>query len=239
MTRTEEAPAAVAGRPDLRPASRVLAAVLLPVGPVAIALLRYRLPYFGADGSEAGARAVQADLAGQSFVLWCGFVGILTLVPAVLAVGRLTRRRTPRLTAAALLLAVPGYLALPWLIAADQVLWLGGELALDPALVAGLLDTTHPTSETAGMLFVLGHVVGTVLLGIALWRSHRVPRWVALATVVCQPLHFVAAVVLVSPPLDLLAWGLNGVAFAGVAVAVLRLPDDQWDLGPEPVAVVR
>lgn len=233
MSRTGTMPVPVATRPDLRRASRIVAALLLPVGPAAIALLRYRLPYFGADGSEATVRAVQSDAAGQSLVLWCGFVGILALVPGVLAVGRLTRRRAPRLTAAALLLAVPGYLALTWLIAADQLLWIGAELNLEPSLAAQMLDTTHPTSEIAGMLFVLGHVIGTVLLGVALWRSDRVPRWVAVATVVCQPLHFVAAVLVQSPPLDLAAWGLNAVAFAAVAVTVLRLPDEEWDLGPE------
>lgn len=219
---------------DLRRASRILAAVLLPLGPAAIALLRYRLPYFGTDGPEETVRAVRADLAGQSFVLWCGFVGILTLVPAVLAVGRLTRRRTPRLTAAALLLAVPGYLVLTWLIAGDLLLWVGAELGADPSVVASMLSTAHPTTEIAGGVFVLGHVLGTVLLGVALWRSHLVPRWVAVATVVCQPLHFVAAVIVQSPQLDLLAWGMNAAAFAGVAVAVLRLPDAEWDLPPAP-----
>lgn len=232
MTGVQAAPTATAPG-DLRRASRILAAVLLPLGPAAIALLRYRLPYFGADGSEATVRAVQADPAGQSFVLWCGFVGILTLVPAVLAVGRLTRRRTPRLTAAALLLAVPGYLVLTWLIAGDLLLWAGAELAADPAVVAQLLSTAHLTTEVAGGVFVLGHVVGTVLLGVALWRSRRVPRWVAVAAVACQPLHFVAAVLVQSPSLDLVAWGLNAVAFGGVAVGVLRLPDEEWDLPPE------
>ena len=88
-----------------------------------------------------------------------------------------------------------------------------------------MFATTHATSAIAAGLFVLGHVVGTVLLGVALWRSRAVPRWAALATIVSQPLHFVAAVVLGSPSLDLVAWGLNAAGFTAAAVAALSLYD--------------
>lgn len=54
-----------------------------------------------------------------------GFAAVLTLVPGVLWVGRLTRRHAPRLTAAALLLVVPGYLSLGWFASTDTLLWAG------------------------------------------------------------------------------------------------------------------
>ena len=47
------------------------------------------------------------------------------------------------------------------------------------------------------------------------------PRWAAIAVVVSQPLHFVAAVVLSSHVLDAVAWGLTALGFA-VVVAVAR-----------------
>jgi hypothetical protein len=50
--------------------------------------------------------------------------------------------------------------------------------------------------------------------------------------VISQPLHFVAAVVLASHPLDLVAWSMNGVGFAVAAVAILRTSIDEWDLPP-------
>lgn len=221
---------------DLRRWHRWLAAMLLPIGPAAVAVLRFILPYNTPDGSAAVAAKVLAHAGAQSEVLWLGFVAILTLVPAVLAVGRLTRRRAPRLTAAALLLAVPGYLSLTWLIGSDLMAWAGAKQGLDAATLGRLLGAVHPTSAIAGILFVLGHVVGTVLLGIALWRTRVVPRWAAVVTIVAQPLHFVAAVILASHGLDLVAWGLNAVGFATVAVAILRLPDDAWDVGPVRLA---
>lgn len=218
---------------DLRTAQRWLAALVLPIGPAAIALLRYVLPYDTVDDPVTVAQRVAADPGAQSLVLWLGFVGALTLVPGVLAVARLTRRAAPRTTAAALLLIVPAYLLLAWLTAGDVLLLAGVDAGLDPAVVATVWSAMHPTAGLSTVVFVVGHVLGTVVLGVALWRADVVPRWAAVATAISQPLHFVAAVVVVSHPLDLAAWGLNAVAFAVVAFAVVRCPDDEWDLPPQ------
>jgi hypothetical protein len=218
---------------DLRRNSRWLAAMLIPIGPTAIAVLRYVLPYLTADDPPTVVQNVMARPGQQSLVLWLGFVAVLTLVPAVLWVGRLTRRRAPLLSAAALLLLVPGYLSLGWLAGSDVLLWIGARQGVDPGTLVRMYEAAHPTSNIAAGLFVVGHVVGTVLLGVAMWRSRTVPRWAALMTVASQPLHFVAAVIVASPPLDLIAWGMNAVGFAAAAVAVLRLPDDEWDVAPD------
>ena len=225
-----------AGPTDPRRATRWLAALLIPIGPAAVAVLRYVLPYQTGDDAEAVVTAVAAQPGTQSAVLWLTFVATLTLVPAVLWVGRLTRRRAPRLTAAALLLLVPGYLSLPWAVGADMLLWIGVQEGLDTGTLAELYGTLHPTSNIAAGVFVLGHVLGTVLLGIAMWRSRAVPRWAAVATIVSQPLHFVAAVIVGSPSLDFVAWGLNAVGFAVAARAIVRCSDDEWDLPPRPPA---
>lgn len=227
MTATLTAP-----RTDLRRASRWFAAILLPVGPAAIALLRLLMPYDTTDDAAVVAAKVAADPDAQSLIVWLGFVGMFTLVPAVLWVARLTRRAAPRTTAAALLLLVPGYLSLGMLVASDAALWFGVREGLDQQVLARLFEDMHPTTAVAGVLFVVGHVLGTVLLGVALWLSRAVPRWAAVLTMIAQPLHFVAAVVLANHPLDFVAWGLNAFAFAVVAVAVVRLPDDQWDVAP-------
>lgn len=204
-----------------RSLARRLAAALIPIGPAAVAVLRYVLPYNTTDDSTTIVEKVLAEPGRQSLVLWLIFVAILTLVPGALWVGRLSRPGAPRLTAVALLLLVPGYLALPWLAATDLVVWLGAETGLDPATLISQLDTVHPTSTLAGVLFVAGHVTGTVLLGLAMWVSGAVPRWAALLTIVSQPLHFVAAVVVVSHPLDLAAWGMQAVGFGAAAYIIM------------------
>ena len=221
---------------DLRHASRLLAALILPIGPLAVAGLRYVLPYFSATTPQETAADVIAAEGRQSLVLWLGLVAAFTLLPGVLAVGRLTRRGAPKLTAAAMLLVVPGYLALTYMIGTDLMLWTGARAGLDASTLAGLAVTVHPTSDIALGVFVLGHVIGTVVLGLALLRSRTVPVWAAIVTAASQPAHFVALVILGSPALDCAAWTANGIAFAVAAVAIVRTPDDEWDLSPARAA---
>lgn len=219
-----------------RPA-RWLAAALLPLGPAAIAVLRLVLPYDTTDDAAVVVRKVAAAPDTQSLVVWLGFLGMLTLVPAVLAGGRLTRPAAPRTTAAAMLLLVPAYLTLGLLVAGDAGVLFGVREHLPEPVVARLFEAVHPVAVVAGVVFVVGHVVGTVLLGVAMGISGVVPRWAAVVTTVAQPLHFVAAVVLASHPLDFVAWGCNAVGFAVLAVALLRSPrEDRVDARPSAVA---
>ncbi|TCO32857.1 hypothetical protein EV652_104463 [Kribbella steppae] len=219
-------------RADVRPVSRWVAALILPIGPAAIALLRYFLPYDTVDDPATITNKIVDNLDRGSLVLWLGFIGMLTLVPGAYAVGRVTRRGAPWLTAIALLLVVPGYLALPWMASSDIFIWSAGTAGLDPAAITRAAEATHGSMDVAAFTFVFGHVIGTILLGIAMWRSHIVPRWAAVATAISQPLHFIAAVVLVSHTLDLVGWGLQAVGFAAVGWAILRMRDDDWEPMP-------
>jgi hypothetical protein len=221
MTRTTGA--------DVRPVSRWFAALILPIGPAAIALLRYFLPYDTVDDMSTITNKVVDNLDRGSLVLWLGFIGILTLVPGAYVVGRLTRRRAPLLTAIALLLVIPGYLVLPWMASGDIFTWSAGTAGLDPAAITRAAEVTHPTMDIAGFVFVAGHVIGTILLGIAMWRSRIVARWAAVATAISQPIHAIAAIVVVSHTLDLIGWGLQAAGFAAVGWAILRMRDEDWE----------
>jgi hypothetical protein len=215
-------------RADIRPAWRWTAALLLPIGPAAVALLRFFLPYDTVDDVPTITSKIVGNLDRSSLVIWLGYVAFLTLVPAVYFVGRLTRRRVPWLTAIAMLLLVPGYLSLPWTASSDLFTWSAGTAGLDPATIARAADVTHGSMNVAGVVFVIGHVLGTILLGIAMWRSRVGGRWAALAVAVSQPIHFVAAVVVSSHTLDLIGWGLQAVGFAAVGWAILRMSNDEW-----------
>ena len=100
-------------------------------------------------------------------------------------------------------------------------MWSGAHSGADPRQVALLLDSLHPSMDVGLAIFVVGHVLGTVLFGIALLRSGRVPAWAAWAVAISQPLHFIATVFVGSPTLDLIGWSLTGVGLAVVARALL------------------
>jgi hypothetical protein len=197
-------------------------ALLLPIGPAAVAVLRFVLPYDTVDDSATMTRKVMAEQGRESLVLWLGFIAILTLVPAAYVVSRLTKERAPKLTLVAMLLLVPGYLALGWLTAEDQFLWSGAKAGLDAGAITRLIDSIHPSGAVAGIFFVAGHVVGTILLGTALLRSRAIARWAAVAVIASQPIHFVAAVIITNHTLDLFGWALQAVGFAAAGWAIIQ-----------------
>ncbi|MGI9155063.1 MAG: hypothetical protein ACR2FG_00245 [Marmoricola sp.] len=199
-------------------------ALLLPVGPAAIAELRLILPYYTASETPEIFAAVQADPGRQSAVLWLGYLGVLTLVPGLFAAARVCRDGAPRLTAWALALSVPGYLSLGVLLSTDYLLWSVWDAGLTGADADAVVSATHPTVNIAIGVFVFGHVIGTVLLGIAMLRSGRIPAWAAWAIAVSQPLHFIATVILGSPQVDFVAWSLTALGMAVVARQLLREP---------------
>ncbi len=198
------------------------ALLLLPVGPLCVGVLRFLLPYYTADGNLATARAVDAHPARQSAVLWLGLIAILTLVPGVIAVA--SALPASRLKVWAIGLSVPGYLCLGVVLAEDYLLSAAASAHTDPHVVAAQLAAFHPSYAVGTGIFVVGHVVGTVLLGVAFLRSGRVATWAAWAITVSQPLHFVAAVIVGSPTLDLIAWSMTAVGMAVVAGTLITQP---------------
>jgi hypothetical protein len=83
-------------------------------------------------------------------------------------------------------------------------------------------QVVHSEVDVSIGVFVLGHVIGTVLLGLAVLRSGRVPAWSDWALTVSQSLHFVAAVILGSPEVDFIARALTVIGIAMVARALLK-----------------
>jgi hypothetical protein len=216
---------------DTRAVRRVAAAVLLPLGPLAVAALRGTLPYFSAGTSEETIAQTSASLDRMDLTLWLGVVAAVALVPSALAAGRLAQRRAPVLSLLAVALLVPSFVLL-FFGSGDVTLRVLAGGGLDPATAARLYDASAalPPAILALAFFVIGHIVGMVLLGVALLRAGVVPAWAAIVVMISQPLHFVAFVVLGSQPLDVVAWGLAALGLGVAGLRVLRTSDDEWDL---------
>lgn len=210
---------------DTRRFDRVLAAVLMPIGPAAVAVLRFIYPY-GPVGDESA-----RDPAVYQVILWLSLVAVFTLVPGVYAAVRLVRRYSPRLTAWVAGLLIPAYLSLGALGLTDAVGLVGDRTGLDPKTTNALADQLGalPTVNIYFAAFILGHIVGTVLLGILCFRARLMPRGIAVLLAVSQPLHLTADL-LQNHWLDLFAWGLTAVGMVFLARRVLRTPNDAWEL---------
>jgi hypothetical protein len=233
------AEANTAGSPDAdaRTVWRILLAIAGPPLALYVAIARFLLPYDMSDTPEMIFDKLVAHPGFSMISMWIGVVLAPTCIAGVVAVGWLSRRRVPILTTIGLILAVVGFTCLAVgntfgelstaLVASHPEF----DRATAYALGAGL--ELGPVSNVTGTLFVFGHLIGTIILGLALWRSHAVPSWAALLLAVSQPVHL-ASVMLGNRPLDLVGWGGTAVGFAAAGWALLHMNNEDFDLPPDP-----
>ena len=235
MTTTTSLPKTAGTPRDLRRTWRILTAVLIPIGPLGVLLTRAVMPYWTSDTEEAVVAAMVAEPARAEAMTWVFFVTLPALLFGALAVGYVARRGAPVLATLGGGLTFVGFVMIGSLGSTDLLMHVMGRDGHDRATivdVAGLM-AAHPTSAVGAGIFVAGHIVGMILLGIAVVRAGVVPLWAGMAIAVSQPFHLVSAVILPSRLMDLtLGWGLTTIGFTMVALAVLRTSDDEWDLAP-------
>ncbi|MHA7272385.1 hypothetical protein [Arthrobacter sp. CAL618] len=212
---------------DYRTFDRMLAAILLPLGPIAVSFIRFLLP-----GAPVG-ETIAVNQAVQQTVLWLGVVALFTLLPGAWAALQLTRRHRPGLSLATGVFLIPGYLALSVLTGMDAALLAATKIGLTPEQVSALSDEllSLPSQDLLLTVFIIGHIVGVVLLGILCFRARLMPRIVALLLIISQPLHLFAVITDIRW-VDLLAWNLTTLGMAFLAWKLLRTPNDSWELGP-------
>lgn len=225
-------PSASEGAPevprDTRRCRRILAAVLMPVGPAAVAVLRL----FAQDDTVIGER-IAADPGAQWGWAVLGWVALFTLLPGTYAALHVVRRHEPVLTAWTAALLVPGYLGMTALGAMEASAWAGLQIGLTPVQASRLADQTmgSPTVLVPGLIFVFGHIVGTILLGIVAIRARFMPVWFGVVFAASQVVHLIATIGGL-PWLDFLGWGITAIGMGLLGWRALRMSDDEWDLPP-------
>jgi hypothetical protein len=203
-------------------------AVLMPIGPLAIGAVRALLPSNTGDSNTVMAAKVAAHQGPESAVIWLMLLALVTVIPGVIALGLLARRHAPRLGTVALVVSFIGFASLFWsnVAGGDNVALAAARIGTSPVSTGKLLDSLgHITAVgLASDLFVIGHTLGLILLGIALWRGRAVPAWAALAIAVSMVFHFVFAVIVPVHVLDGLAWAAAAAGFAAAGLALVREP---------------
>jgi hypothetical protein len=218
---------------DVRRFRRVVAAIVLVIPSTCIAIARLFLTDDSSTRQSLDLIAAAPDRQLSFAVL--GWIAGITVVPAFLAAGRLARRRRPVLTTFAVAVSLAAYLGGSAMGALDVLYLAGAQLPAEQRDgAAALIDAVWSTSISGAStgLFVIGHVVGAILMGLALRGSIHPVGWIAM--LLTQPGHVFAFVVVPNRVTDSLAWGLMTVAFAFCAFRVLQTPDDEWDLSPRP-----
>ncbi len=220
---------------DPRQRWRRTAAIVLPIGPLGIVAVRALMPYWTDDSVEEMVAGVADHPARAEAIVWIFLVSFPALVLAPLVIGFVSRFGSPRLATVGAGLTFLGFAGLGAVGSTDVMTHAMAQDGFDQADIVRATDAlvAHPVSVISVGVFVIGHIVGMVLLGIAVARAGVVTAWVGVAIAVSQPVHFVSAVVLPSRWLDTtLGWGLTTLGFTLVALAIWRMSDDEWDRPP-------
>jgi hypothetical protein len=220
---------------DVRAVRRSTTAACMVIAPLALAIIRGLIPYFNSAPTGAGQVAAYTAHPGvYPVIAVSGIVAVVTVGAAMQGVGRLIQGRTPRLALVAVPLAAIGWIMVAALLMVDAAAYELAGSGIGTAAGGALIDRLDNDLFTslALTIFINGHLLGTLLLGVGLLLSSRVPWWAGLAVIVGDVLHPVAFLVLHIQALDALAYLVVAVGMAAAARAVLATPNDEWDLRP-------
>ena len=176
------------------------------------------------DGTGADSLAAAAAHPGllHNVVLF-GMIGALLMIPAALGAARIAG--AGRLSFIGGTLVAAGYVCYLAVLMSDLTTLAMVRVGGPPAEFARVLDTRQEFAAGTWvfLLFVLGNIVGTFLLGLALWRSRAVPRW-AGAAIMAWPLLHIAGLVAGVELFEVAGAIVQGIGFAAVGVRLLRRP---------------
>ncbi|MED7928155.1 DUF4386 family protein [Nonomuraea sp. LP-02] len=180
----------------------------------------------GSDGSGAEALALAAAHPGlYRLGAVAAMLASMLMVPAVLGVKRLVADRSPKLGFVGAVLTAGGYICYFGIALSgitDVAMAEHGGPVQDYAIV---IDNSQSDVSILWvfLLFVLGNLVGTLLLGLALLRSRRVPLWAAAAVLAWPPLH-VTGLVAGSEWFEVAGAVLQGIGLAVTGSRLLAAP---------------
>jgi len=205
------------------------------IAPLGVAVIRGLIPYFNSTGGGADQVAgYAAHPAVYPFIAIAGLAVVLTVSTAMQGLGRLIQGRSPRLALIGTPLATVGWMMVAVLVTLDAVAYELSSSGIGSAAAGALLDRVGNNlfpSQAFG-IFLIGHLLGTLLLGVGLLRSGRVSAWASIAVIAGDVLHPIAYVVAHLQVLDVIAYLVLAAGLAGAARAVLATPNKDWDLAP-------
>ncbi|GLW96044.1 hypothetical protein [Microtetraspora sp. NBRC 16547] len=180
----------------------------------------------GSDSTGAGALALEAAYPGLIRLgTVAAMLGSLLMVPAALGVKRLVGGGSRKLGSVGAVLTGAGYICYFGIVLAGNITAAMVEHPSSTADYAAVLDSSQgdPSTLWVFLLFVLGNLVGTLLLGLALLRSRVIPLW-AGAAVIAWPVLHVTGLIAGSEWFEVTGAVLEAVGLAVVGLRLLAAP---------------
>jgi hypothetical protein len=203
-------------------------AVALWTGPAALAVTNFLYAMATRDGGsdETGAEALKlaADhpTAARALLAF-GLVGSILMVPVALGAVRLIGQRAARLGFIGGTLMAAGYICYFGILLSNPIIVSMAEHGGPLGDFAAVIDDSQGAAYAFWPfpLFVLGNLVGTFILGLALLRSRVVPVWAAAGVMAWPPLHILGLFVLGNEWPEVVGAVIQAIAFAVVGAKLL------------------
>ena len=152
---------------------------------------------------------------------------VLSLL-GVIGLARLAIGRSPWLALTGGALALAGWGTLPIWAGQDNLSSIIAKMGASPATAEVWTQFNGSGTSTYLYIFIIGHLIGPLLLGMALARARAIPRWSPIVIAVSIPLHILAFVTG--------TWYVDPVAYALLAVALIPAARAALRSGPLPAA---
>ncbi|MFJ3303300.1 hypothetical protein ACIPSA_09290 [Streptomyces sp. NPDC086549] len=224
MTTTPpRAHAAVTETGSGRGLGRTLMGVTAVLGPVLLAVAVGIVPYGTGDSSKEMVKDIAAHRTVTELSLWGWLFGSIALMAGILLVGLLAMRHSPKLGLWGLLLFGTGILAISATPSMDVVTLGGLGKGVGQDALTRTADGTLalPVVGVPTLYFVAAHVVGAILLGVALLRGRVIPAWAAWLLIVSMPLNVVGYAGSLMP-VTVVSFLLMAVAFGAAGPVIVR-----------------
>ncbi len=217
--------------PAYRKKQRIFFALCLMLGPLLMILSVFLNPDRTVD-SNSGSAVIAARMAvgtGLSPVDFFIMVTEVFLLPfGALGMTMLAMRRSPWLASIGGFLSITGYTAFVVFVGqvvqsrlmaqmggSQQLVTLWNQFNTDPVITAYLY------------IFIIGMLIGPLLLGIGLGRTHQIPAWATWAFILRVPIQVAGFVTHIGLSIEFVTFGLLLIGSIPVALALLKFSDEE------------
>lgn len=212
---------------DERNFSRTLAGLSLIVAP----LLLVVAALIGPDLSDDGGQRLVEIADNEARYIASGYLFLVAawvFVPGLIGLWRLFRGPRVALGQVGAGLVLIGVITTIAFFGFGAYEYEAAQPGFDPAQMAQLAENADETGVAIPLFiaFIVGIVIGSLIVAWSLWRRAVVPAWAPAAIAVSAVLGFVAE----SMALSAISFALLLIGFGSVGVKLLSMSDEEWDL---------
>jgi len=182
----------------------------------------------GSTGSAVIAANIAANAGTNLWHLLFGMFALFLFPFGTLGMTMLALRRSPWLATIGGFLALIGLFAFIVFAGQEDLSYLMAQMGGGSQLVA-LWDrfNTDPLMTAYLYIFIIGHLIGPMLLGIGLGRTRLIPAWAAWAIILRTPLQIAGFFTHIGLSVEIVTYGLLLIGSIPVALALLKFPDEE------------